>query len=87
MDALLICVPVARTVGREKGGDFCLDAEGRISRSGDYVYGGAQVIAFRFEIPGWEARETESAVGFTIYGHACASRSAADHAELLFDDR
>lgn len=45
MDALLICVPVARTVGREKGGDFCLDAEGRISRSGDYIYGGAQVIA------------------------------------------
>ncbi|MFC4669118.1 nucleotidyltransferase family protein [Seohaeicola nanhaiensis] len=45
MDALLTCVPHARTVGRDKGGDFGLDAEGRISRGGDMVYGGAQIIA------------------------------------------
>lgn len=44
MDALLVCVPLARAVGRLGGGDFACDAEGRISRGGDLVYGGVQIL-------------------------------------------
>lgn len=44
MDALLICIPHRRTVGRAKGGDFSIDAAGRIQRGGEMVYGGAQII-------------------------------------------
>ncbi len=44
MDALLMLVPVGRATARQGAGDFSLDAEGRISRRGDYVYGGAQII-------------------------------------------
>lgn len=44
MDALLICVPLAGTVGRKGGGDFALDAEGRIRRGGEFVYGGVQIL-------------------------------------------
>lgn len=44
MDALLVCVPLARAVGRIGGGDFACDAEGRISRGGDLVYGGVQIV-------------------------------------------
>lgn len=47
---------------------------------------GATVIAFRFEMPDWEPKETESAAGFTVYGHA-RPQGNADRAELLFDDR
>ncbi|MEY8828328.1 nucleotidyltransferase family protein [Sedimentitalea sp. XS_ASV28] len=44
MDALLVCVPIAQTVGREGEGDFDVDDAGRISRGKAFVYGGAQII-------------------------------------------
>ncbi len=44
MGALLMCVPLARARGRQGGGDFSLDDAGRLSRGGDLVYTGAQVI-------------------------------------------
>jgi MurNAc alpha-1-phosphate uridylyltransferase len=44
MDALLVCVPLARAVGRQGGGDFTADQSGRISRGGDLVYGGVQIL-------------------------------------------
>ena len=44
MDALLLCVPLPRAVGRTGGGDFALDNSGRISRDGDHVYTGLQIL-------------------------------------------
>lgn len=44
MDALLALVPLSRAVARLGTGDFAMDAQGRISRQGDYVYAGAQII-------------------------------------------
>ncbi len=44
MDALLMCVPTDSTVGHNGGGDFELTEDGKISRGGDYVYGGVQII-------------------------------------------
>jgi len=44
MDALLMLVPVDRAQGRLGGGDFALDAEGRIARGGPFVYTGCQII-------------------------------------------
>ena len=44
MDALLMLVPLARATARQGAGDFAWDPAGRISRRGDYVYGGAQII-------------------------------------------
>lgn len=44
MDALLVCVPLERAVGRAGSGDFSADTEGRISRGGDLVYGGVQIL-------------------------------------------
>lgn len=44
MDALLMLVPLAQARGRSGGGDFGRDAAGRITRGGDLVYGGAQII-------------------------------------------
>ncbi len=44
MGALLMCVPLARAHGRKGGGDFSLDDAGRLSRDGDLVYTGAQII-------------------------------------------
>lgn len=44
MDALLMCIPVARTVGHGGTGDFTADAEGRITRGPGLVYGGAQIV-------------------------------------------
>ncbi len=44
MDALLMCVPLSRTVAWSRPGDFSADDAGRISRGGDLVYGGAQII-------------------------------------------
>lgn len=44
MDALLMLVPLDRARGRIGGGDFALDAGGRISRGGDLVYTGCQII-------------------------------------------
>lgn len=44
MDALLMLVPLAAAQGRQGGGDFAVDDTGRISRKGDLVYGGIQII-------------------------------------------
>lgn len=44
MDALMVCVPLAQTVGRVGGGDFDVDDVGRIRRGTSLVYGGAQII-------------------------------------------
>lgn len=44
MDALLALIPIAQATARKGGGDFSLDASGRIARQGDYVYGGAHLI-------------------------------------------
>lgn len=44
MDALLLCVPLARAVGRKGGGDFALSGDGTITRPGDMVYTGAQIV-------------------------------------------
>ncbi|MEP2718043.1 nucleotidyltransferase family protein [Pseudophaeobacter sp.] len=44
MDALLVCIPITRCRGRSGGGDFSCDAQGRISRGGDLVYGGVQIL-------------------------------------------
>lgn len=44
MDALLLCVPLDRAVGRKGGGDFSTNAAGQIRRKGDLVYTGIQII-------------------------------------------
>lgn len=45
MDALLLLVPIAHTVGYTRDGDFACDAAGRITRQkGGQVYTGAQII-------------------------------------------
>lgn len=43
MDALLLCVPLSRAVGRKGGGDFSL-SDGALSWGGDVVYTGAQIV-------------------------------------------
>ncbi|MBV2359506.1 nucleotidyltransferase family protein [Thalassococcus sp. CAU 1522] len=43
-DALLLCVPLARALGRSGGGDFSLDTEKRLKRGGELVYTGAQIL-------------------------------------------
>ncbi|WP_089946404.1 nucleotidyltransferase family protein [Litoreibacter albidus] len=45
MGALLLLVPLARTVGYTRSGNFAADAQGRLTRSPDgMVYTGAQVL-------------------------------------------
>lgn len=44
MDALLLCVPPARASGHDGNGDFTLSKDGTLSRSGDMVFTGVQVI-------------------------------------------
>ncbi|XQZ35059.1 nucleotidyltransferase family protein [Paracoccus yeei] len=44
MDALLMLVPIARTHGRQGGGDFGLGPRDRLIRGGDLVYGGSQIV-------------------------------------------
>jgi MurNAc alpha-1-phosphate uridylyltransferase len=44
MDALLMTMPAARAVGRTGGGDFHLDAEGRLTRGGEHLFCGAQIL-------------------------------------------
>ena len=44
MDALLVCVPLNRAIGRKGSGDFTADDAGRINRGGDLVYGGVQIL-------------------------------------------
>ena len=44
MSALLALIPAEKAVGHRGTGDFALDAEGRITRGGPYVYTGAQIL-------------------------------------------
>ena len=44
MDALLVCVPVSKTVGYSGNGDFEIDANGCLIRGNGSVYGGVQII-------------------------------------------
>ncbi|MBE1286053.1 MAG: NTP transferase domain-containing protein [Rhodobacteraceae bacterium] len=44
MDALLVCVPLPRAAGRKGGGDFSADEQRRITRGGNLVYGGVQIL-------------------------------------------
>jgi len=44
MDALLVCVPLPRAMGRKGAGDFTVDNTGRVSRGGNLVYGGVQIV-------------------------------------------
>jgi MurNAc alpha-1-phosphate uridylyltransferase len=45
MDALLLCVPLARAHGRAAPGDFTQTETGQLIRGGDAVYTGAQILA------------------------------------------
>lgn len=44
MEALLMLVTLDRATARIGAGDFTCDTNGRISRKGDFVYAGAQII-------------------------------------------
>jgi MurNAc alpha-1-phosphate uridylyltransferase len=44
MDALLLCVPRDKAVGRLGPGDFHMTQTGRLQRGGDLVYTGAQIL-------------------------------------------
>lgn len=44
MDGLLGCIRVENCLGRDSGGDFDIDEQGLISRRGDFVYGGVQIL-------------------------------------------
>lgn len=44
MSALLALIPAEKAVGHRGTGDFALDAKGRITRGGPYVYTGAQIL-------------------------------------------
>lgn len=44
MDALLMTVPLAQTLGHGGTGDFTLGADGRLTRGPGQVYGGVQII-------------------------------------------
>lgn len=44
MDALLGCIRVENCIGRDGDGDFTVSDQGLISRGGNFVYGGVQII-------------------------------------------
>lgn len=44
MDALLALVPLDRATARQGAGDFALGPDHRLTRRGDFVYAGAQII-------------------------------------------
>ncbi len=44
MDALLMCVPVARALGYSGDGDFAASPDGHIQRGPGMVYGGVQIL-------------------------------------------
>lgn len=80
MDALLLVVPEERAHGRLGGGDFDLDAEGRPTRTGPFVYTGAQIMSMGpvLAVPDpvfslnrvWDAVEAEQRLFAVVYpGH------------------
>jgi MurNAc alpha-1-phosphate uridylyltransferase len=44
MDALLICVPTGQAHGHKGAGDFTIGPDGQLSRKGNTVYGGVQIM-------------------------------------------
>ncbi|MEM6477643.1 MAG: nucleotidyltransferase family protein [Pseudomonadota bacterium] len=44
IEALLLCVPAARALGRADAGDFTISPDFRVSRGAGYFYTGAQII-------------------------------------------
>lgn len=44
MEALLLCIPKDRAIGYKGTGDFSIDQSGRVTRQGDFVYTGVQII-------------------------------------------
>jgi MurNAc alpha-1-phosphate uridylyltransferase len=44
MDALLMCIPPANTLGHTGTGDFTANADGRIRRGQGLIYGGVQIV-------------------------------------------
>ena len=82
MDALLTCVPLAQVHGRNGGGDFHIDQDGRLHRGGDMVYGGAQIMktsllheveesAFSLNVP-WNMMAAQGRLfGLPYPGHWC----------------
>lgn len=44
MDALLICIPTGQAHGHKGPGDFEINADGQLSRRGNTVYGGVQIL-------------------------------------------
>lgn len=82
MDALLVCIPLERCVGRTGGGDFQMHSDGRLDRTGDYVFGGIQILktdrlnhieerAFSLNRV-WDAMHAENRLfGITYTGHWC----------------
>lgn len=44
MDALLALIPIAQATARKGAGDFSMGLDARLTRKGDYVYAGAQII-------------------------------------------
>ncbi|MBS0123758.1 nucleotidyltransferase family protein [Thetidibacter halocola] len=82
MDALLLCVPLTRAVGRKGGGDFTLGMDGRLSWGGDMVYTGAQILKMdRLHVIGerafslrllWQAMAEDGRLfGLPYPGHWC----------------
>ena len=82
MDALLMCVPMARVRGRAEAGDFDLDDQGRLQRGGDLVYGGVQVMkterlhdvpdaAFSLNVVWNDMARVGRLHGITYPGHWC----------------
>lgn len=82
MDGLMLCIPLARAVGRKGAGDFSADGNGHITWGGDLVWGGiqilktakiAQAIPGAFPIrPYWtEMIETKRLFALEYPGHWC----------------
>lgn len=81
VDALLLTVPVSRAGGRDRG-DFARDGSGRLSRRGDFVYTGLQIIrpavvaaaegrAFSLNLV-WDRLIAQGRLGSSVYpGHWC----------------
>jgi MurNAc alpha-1-phosphate uridylyltransferase len=77
MDALLLLVPLGSAIGRQGGGDFVMDADGRLSRGGGLVYTGAQIADTGrvAEVPErvfslnrvWDAMAAEGRLFGTVY--------------------
>ncbi|MEO0937366.1 MAG: nucleotidyltransferase family protein [Pseudomonadota bacterium] len=77
MDALMVCVPMERVLGRDDAGEISLDADGSVTWGPGMVYGGVQIIALDriiahpgdvFAIqPIWEAMRAAGRLHGVIY--------------------